>query len=172
MYSLETGIVLSVAALFFYSFLTFTFLRETNISREVLNKYESEKINYEIGNDNAQLLNRFLVENDVDVLGTQELVREFIDRIKETIKLNYGIDYTTGWCHFNPIPDTWYKMRDILLFWAAKGVETQAAGVSGPYKAHSTCCTHKCRASRVVVFPLLKKRSGFRSWQRTKRHFK
>ena len=41
----------------------------------------------------------------------------------ETIKLNYGVDYTTGWCHFNPIPDTWYKMRDILLFWAAKGID-------------------------------------------------
>ena len=41
----------------------------------------------------------------------------------ETVKLNYGVDYTTGWCHFNPIPDTWYKMRDILLFWAAKGVD-------------------------------------------------
>ena len=52
MYSLETGIVLSVATLFFYSFLTFTFLRETNISREILNKYESERTNYEMENDN------------------------------------------------------------------------------------------------------------------------
>lgn len=43
----------------------------------------------EKGNDNAQLLNRFLIENNVDVLGTQELVREFIDRIKETIKPTY-----------------------------------------------------------------------------------
>lgn len=41
----------------------------------------------------------------------------------ETIKLNYGVDYATGWCHFNPIPDTWYKMRDILLFWASKGID-------------------------------------------------
>ena len=45
----------------------------------------------EKGNDNAQLLNRFLIENSVDILGTQELVREFIDRIKETIKPNYKI---------------------------------------------------------------------------------
>ena len=43
------------------------------------------------GNDNAQLLNRFLIENNIDVLGTQELVREFIDRIKDTIKPNYKI---------------------------------------------------------------------------------
>lgn len=42
----------------------------------------------------------------------------------ETIKLNYGIDFfnNTG-CHFNPIPDTWTKMRDILLFWASKGID-------------------------------------------------
>lgn len=42
----------------------------------------------------------------------------------ETVKLNYGVDYYAGGVgHFNPIPDTWFKMRDILLFWAAKGVE-------------------------------------------------
>jgi len=43
----------------------------------------------ELGNDNAQLLKRFLIENNVDILGTQELVREFIDRIKNTIKPLY-----------------------------------------------------------------------------------
>ena len=43
----------------------------------------------EIGNDNAELLNKFLFEYDVDILGTQELVREFIDRIKEKIKPIY-----------------------------------------------------------------------------------
>ena len=42
----------------------------------------------------------------------------------ETIKLNYGIDYLNGKRpHFYPIPDTWHKMRDILLFWASKDVE-------------------------------------------------
>ena len=42
----------------------------------------------------------------------------------ETVKLNYGVDYQGGHvCHFQPIPDTWSKMRDILLFWAAKGVD-------------------------------------------------
>ena len=42
----------------------------------------------------------------------------------ETIKLNYGVDYMNGGIkHFNPIPDTWYKMRDILLFWAAKNID-------------------------------------------------
>lgn len=41
----------------------------------------------------------------------------------ETVKLNYGVDYQSGTTHFNPIPDTWFKMRDILLFWANKGVD-------------------------------------------------
>ena len=42
----------------------------------------------------------------------------------ETVKLNYGVDYYAGGVgHFNPIPDTWNKMTDILLFWAKKGVD-------------------------------------------------
>ena len=42
----------------------------------------------------------------------------------ETVKLNYGVDYYGGRaCHFNPMPDTWQKMTDILLFWAAKGID-------------------------------------------------
>lgn len=42
----------------------------------------------------------------------------------ETVKLNYGVDYVGGRvCRFHPIPDTWYKMRDILLFWAAKDID-------------------------------------------------
>lgn len=42
----------------------------------------------------------------------------------ETAKLNYGVDYTGDHAgHFDPLPDTWIKMRDILLFWAAKQVD-------------------------------------------------
>jgi len=42
----------------------------------------------------------------------------------ETVKLNYGVDYYAGRIgHFDPIPDTWSKMTDILLFWARKGVD-------------------------------------------------
>ncbi len=42
----------------------------------------------------------------------------------ETVKLNYGVHYMGG-CEkqFNPIPDTWRKMSDILLFWAGKGID-------------------------------------------------
>ncbi|SNU04001.1 Glycosidase [Prevotellaceae bacterium MN60] len=42
----------------------------------------------------------------------------------ETVKLNYGVDYYAGGIgYFEPIPNTWRKMTDILLFWAAKGVD-------------------------------------------------
>ena len=42
----------------------------------------------------------------------------------ETVKLNYGVDYMGGHrlC-FDPIPDTWYKMLDILFFWCGKGID-------------------------------------------------
>ena len=44
----------------------------------------------------------------------------------ETVKLNYGVDYCDAGGrseHFFPIPDTWNKMTEILLFWASKGVD-------------------------------------------------
>ncbi len=44
----------------------------------------------------------------------------------ETVKLNYGIDYVNGHVKdfsANAIPDTWFKMRDILMFWTAKGID-------------------------------------------------
>lgn len=42
----------------------------------------------------------------------------------ETTKLNYGVDYLNERsAHFDPIPDTWVKMKDILLYWAKKGVD-------------------------------------------------
>lgn len=43
----------------------------------------------------------------------------------ETVKLNYGVNYMEGGHkQFDPIPDTWFKMRDILLFWASKSVDS------------------------------------------------
>ena len=49
MHSLETGIVVSIAAFFFLSFLTFTFLREVNISNEINEKYKVEREEYQNG---------------------------------------------------------------------------------------------------------------------------
>lgn len=47
----------------------------------------------------------------------------------ETIKLNYGVDYLESGTppdknkHFDPLPNTWLKMRDMLAFWTKKGVD-------------------------------------------------
>ena len=41
----------------------------------------------------------------------------------ETVKLNYGINYSNGSRSFFPIPSTWWKMLDILKFWAAKDID-------------------------------------------------
>ncbi|MEQ8241394.1 MAG: alpha-amylase family protein [Cyclobacteriaceae bacterium] len=42
----------------------------------------------------------------------------------ETVKLNYGVDYQNNrTTHFDPIPDTWLKMKEILLHWANKDID-------------------------------------------------
>ena len=41
----------------------------------------------------------------------------------DTVKLNYGVDYGDGSQHFEPIPDTWFKMLHILRYWASKGID-------------------------------------------------
>ena len=42
----------------------------------------------------------------------------------ETVKLNYGVFYQGGGeKQFHPTRSTWLKMRDILRFWAGKGVD-------------------------------------------------
>ncbi len=42
----------------------------------------------------------------------------------ETVKLNYGLDVQDdNKAYFDPKPPVWLKMRDILLFWAGKGVD-------------------------------------------------
>lgn len=41
----------------------------------------------------------------------------------ETVKLNYGVNPADGSHNFDPHPDTWYKMRDILLYWVQTGID-------------------------------------------------
>lgn len=94
----------------------------------------------------------FAPDNNFYYLPGEELVLDFVDRSKynniyreypakvtgnnsftskpslydwyETVKLNYGVDYIGGGTnYFIPIPNTWVKMRDILLFWAAKNID-------------------------------------------------
>lgn len=42
----------------------------------------------------------------------------------ETVKLNYGVDIQGGHKnYFEPVPNTWTKMKDILVYWAEKKVD-------------------------------------------------
>jgi glycosidase len=42
----------------------------------------------------------------------------------ETVKLNYGIDIQNNYQkYFGPVPSTWEKMHDILVYWTNKGVD-------------------------------------------------
>ncbi len=42
----------------------------------------------------------------------------------ETVKLNYGVNYREGMQkQFDPIPNTWHKMLDILTYWTEKKVD-------------------------------------------------
>lgn len=55
-----------------------------------------------------------------DVFSPTPSVNDWYD----TIKLNYGIDYLNGNTkHFDTIPNTWYKMLNIMQYWCDKGVD-------------------------------------------------
>lgn len=55
-----------------------------------------------------------------DVFHAQPSVNDWF----ETVKLNYGVDIQNGGqTYFEPIPDTWHKMLQVLRFWAAKGID-------------------------------------------------
>ena len=41
----------------------------------------------------------------------------------ETVKLNYGFDFTTGHRSYHPTPDTWHKMDTVLAHWQTLGVD-------------------------------------------------
>lgn len=49
----------------------------------------------------------------------------------ETVKLNYGVDFQNGERHFSPIPDTWHKMKEAVLFWAGKNVDGFRVDMAG-----------------------------------------
>ncbi len=42
----------------------------------------------------------------------------------DTVKLNFGVDYLNDRSkHFDPIPDTWLKMEQVIYYWAEMGVD-------------------------------------------------
>ncbi len=74
----------------------------------------------------------------------------------ETCKLNYGWDYQSGQKipHFDPVPDTWVKMRDILIYWAAKDVDAFRCDVAEmvPVEFWAWCIPEVKRARPQVKF--------------------
>ncbi len=64
-------------------------------------------------------------ESPAKVTGNDQFTHQpGINEWFETVKLNYGVDIQNGrQKHFDPIPDTWIKMKDILLYWSAKKVD-------------------------------------------------
>jgi glycosidase len=72
----------------------------------------------------------------------------------ETVKLNYGVDYYAGVTPSSyhlpegaPLPSTWKKMTDILLFWAGKHVDAfrcdMAEMVPADFWAYATAKVRK-----------------------------
>lgn len=41
----------------------------------------------------------------------------------ETVKLNYGFNFTTGEAEYEPRPRTWSIMNEVIAYWQAKGVD-------------------------------------------------
>ena len=55
-----------------------------------------------------------------DVFSPNPSVNDWYD----AVKLNYGIDYQNNHAkHFDTIPNTWYKMLNVLRYWCEKGVD-------------------------------------------------
>jgi glycosidase len=64
-------------------------------------------------------------ENPAKVTGNNQFTASpSINDWYETVKLNYGVDIQgKDSAYFDPVPDTWKKMLDILVFWANKKVD-------------------------------------------------
>ena len=55
-----------------------------------------------------------------DVFSPRPSVNDWYD----AVKLNYGVDYQNNHTkHFDTIPNTWYKMLNIMQYWCEKGVD-------------------------------------------------
>jgi glycosidase len=69
--------------------------------------------------------NKAFEENPAKITGNGQLnASPSMNDWFETVKLNYGIDlFDNNKTYFDSIPDTWVKMRDILIFWAKKNVD-------------------------------------------------
>jgi len=87
------------------------------------NFYYCPGLKLEVEND----VENAYIENPAKATGNDRFDnRPGVNDWYETVKLNYGVDYCDAGGrsnHFDPIPNTWCKMTDILLYWSAKGVD-------------------------------------------------
>ncbi|KAK8865213.1 Alpha amylase, catalytic domain protein [Tritrichomonas musculus] len=74
----------------------------------------------------------------------------------EAIKFNYGIDYCDNRSlHFDPPPNTWVKMTEILLYWASKGIDgfrcDMAEMVPAQFWAYATSRVKKAHPGFIFI---------------------
>lgn len=78
-----------------------------------------------LGNDNFPTLDGVFEETPAKVTGNDQFTATpGVNEWFETVKLNYGVDIPNNRVtYFDPVPSTWTKMKDILVFWASKKVD-------------------------------------------------
>lgn len=78
-----------------------------------------------LGGTTTPTENKSFAESPAKATGNDRFVpNPSVDDWFETVKLNYGVDIQNGGQkHFDPIPDTWVKMKDILVYWTRKNVD-------------------------------------------------
>lgn len=78
-----------------------------------------------LGRDSFPTKDGQFIETPAKVTGNDQFTASpGINEWFETVKLNYGVDIENNrTTHFDPVPDTWVKMKDILVYWAGKKVD-------------------------------------------------
>jgi glycosidase len=78
-----------------------------------------------LGNNPFPTKDRKFEETPAKVTGNDQFTATpGINEWFETVKLNYGVDIQGGRKNFfEPVPSTWTKMKDILVYWAGKKVD-------------------------------------------------
>ena len=101
--------------------------RQNNNFYYLVNQSFQVPANYKpLGKDGTFVtLNGTFAETPAKVTGNDQFTASpGVNEWFETVKLNYGVDIQNGRkTYFEPVPDTWFKMKDILVYWAGKKVD-------------------------------------------------
>jgi glycosidase len=87
--------------------------------------FQPPKEYYSLGNNPFPTKDKKFEETPAKVTGNDQFTATpGINEWFETVKLNYGVDIQGGRNNFfDPVPSTWIKMKDILIYWAGKKVD-------------------------------------------------